>query len=372
MYRQTFLKIDLSAIVHNYEHIKKIVGSKVHVMAVIKANAYGHGDRQVGEALYKVGCRHFGVATIEEGVHLRNSGLKGDIYILSGCGKAHVQTIEKYGLIPVLSSLDLAWHFQTHLKHKIPVHIKIDTGMGRIGMHPDSCLKTCAELKKMKKLKVEGVMSHLGQSEKFTSKRTREQISTFKRLVPKIKAILPHISYFHIANSGAVLHKLGVNYNMVRVGIALYGEYPDAHGNHVHNIELKPALKLETSILALKKFNKGCFISYGETFKTKRETRIAIIPLGYADGWKRCLSNKGYVLIHGRHVPMVGTICMDLAMVDVTDIPHVRVGDPVVCIGEQGHEKIAASLVALWAKTINYEIFTSFTSRIPKIYLGET
>ncbi len=265
MYRATSLKIDLLAIIHNYEHIKKIAGSQVHIMAVIKANAYGHGDNEVGRVLYKIGCRHFGVATIEEGVHLRNSGLKGNIYVLSGCGKAHVDIIVKHRLIPVLSSLELAWHFQSQLKKRIPVHIKIDTGMGRLGLHSDKCLKACAEMKKMKKLKIEGVMSNFGQSEKFKSERTLEQISVFKQLVPKIKAILPEISYFHIANSGAVLHKLGVNYNMVRIGIALYGEYPDKNEKHVHAVQLKPALKLETSILALKKFNKGCFISYGET-----------------------------------------------------------------------------------------------------------
>ena len=370
MYRQTTLKIDLETIAYNYQQIQKIIGAKVRIMAVIKANAYGHGDVEVARKLSQLGCRHFGVATIEEGVHLRRNGLKGSLYVLSGCGKAHVQTIEKYKLTPVLSSLELAWHFNTHLKKRIPVHIKIDTGMGRLGLHADKCLKAFVEMKKMNKLQIEGVMSHLGQSENFKSKRTRDQISTFKYLVRKIKVILPQTPFYHIANSGAVLHKLGVNYNMVRIGIALYGGYPDSHEGHVHKVQLKPALKLETSILALKKFKKGSFISYGETFKTKREARIAFIPLGYADGWKRCLSNKGYVLIHGRRAPIVGTICMDLTMIDVTHISGVRVGDPVVCLGEQGNEKIAASTVADWAKTINYEIFTSFTSRIPKLYLG--
>lgn len=368
MYRQTILKIDLAAIAHNYKQIQKTIGSKAHIMAIIKANAYGHGDVQVGKKLYQLGCRHFGVATIEEGVHLRKNGLKGSIYILSGCGKEHVHVIVKNRLTPVLSSLELAWHFQTHLKKRIPVHIKIDTGMGRLGLHHDKCLKAFVEMKKMKKLQVQGVMSHCGQSEKLRSRRTLDQVSIFKNLVPKIKAILPKISFFHIANSAAVLHKLGVNYNMVRIGIALYGEYPDKNERHVHDVHLKSALKLETSILALKKFKKSSFISYGETFKTKRESRIAVIPLGYADGWKRCLSNKGYVLVHGRRAPMVGTICMDLIMIDVTDIAGVRVGDPVVCIGEQGSEKITAALVALWAKTINYEILTSFTPRIPKSY----
>ena len=365
-FRSTQIEIDLEAIATNYKTLQNLIGSSVKIMAIVKADAYGHGDTLVCRKLEKEGCHFFGVATIEEGIHLREKGINSDIFVLSGCGTEYVQEFVEHRLIPVLSSLEIARYFQEKLSKAYPVHLKIDTGMGRLGMRADQCLKTFQEIAKMDRLKVEGVLSHFGQSEDFSSERTQTQKKIFLDLIPEIKKTFPKVSYFHMANSAAVIHQLGMNLNMVRIGLALYGGYPDLPSQK--KVSLKSALKLTTSILSLKKIQKDTYVSYGPHFKTKRESLIATLPLGYADGWKRSLMNSGYVLVRGKRAPIVGAVCMDLTMIDVTDVEGVKVGDEVVCIGSQAEQAITVSDVASWAKTINYEIFCSFTPRIPRVY----
>lgn len=370
MFRKTRIEVDLSAIVQNYRSLRTTIGKDVEFLAVVKANAYGHGDIEVARALEMAGCTKFGVATIEEGVSLRSHGIKSDILVLSGCGTAYVDTILEHRLTPVLSSYEIAHHFNQHLKMPLRVHLKVDTGMGRLGFHADTFLNQFQKIKDMSKLKIEGVMSHFGQAESYESERTLKQKESFLKIVEQLKDTGVSIPYFHMANSASVLYNLGMNLNMVRVGIALYGCSPDKNLLHRRDsLGLKPALKLVSSILSLKKFPKNTFISYGETFKTQRESFIASIPLGYADGWRRSLSNKGYVLVKGGRAPIVGAICMDLFMIDVTDIQGIKIGEEVVCLGSQGEDTIAASQIATWAGTINYEILCQFMPRIPRRHL---
>ncbi|MBI2027769.1 MAG: alanine racemase [Deltaproteobacteria bacterium] len=367
--RPTYLEIDLKAIRHNYAVLKTKLKSQSEILSVVKANAYGHGDVEICKTLEKEGCSYFGVATIEEGLKLRQQGIKSKILILSGCGTKYLNVLSENKLTPVISSLYLARHFHENLKKKMSVHIKIDTGMGRLGIHAEKAIQAFEEISTFKNIEVEGVMSHFGQSELPKSERTLSQKKKFQEIVKVASKRFPHIKYYHMANSAALLYDLKMNLDLVRVGIALYGCSPDLSSpNLMKKMNLKPVLQLKTAIWSLKKMPRDSYISYGESFKTKRETMIATIPLGYADGFKRAYSNKGCVLVRGQKAPLVGAICMDLSMIDVTDIPGLCVGDEVVCLGSQGPSEITASDLAQWAGTISYEIVTSFTSRLPIRY----
>lgn len=364
--RPTEAIIDLNTLRHNYSVIKKAAGNS-EIMAVVKANAYGHGDVEVSRALAREGVKHFGVALVEEGIKLRNNGIKGNIYILSGITNGQEDEIINFGFIPLLSDIETAERFAMvakRIRKIVEVHLKIDTGMGRLGFLPwqaDVFFKT---IKKLKNIRVTGIASHFADLSEGDTRFAEEQMRIFNNVISAGVRNGFMFNWIHIANSAAIFLLPNARFNLVRPGIALYGYPPFKKCKE----PLKPVMELKTRIIFLKRVPGGYSISYGRTFYTKRESLIATIPIGYADGMNRLMSNKGEVLVGGKRVPIVGRVCMDLTMIDVTKIDRVRVGDEVVIIGRQGKQYITALEIADKIDTISYEVLCNISARVPRRY----
>ncbi len=367
--RPTFCSIDLEALRWNFRQVRKKVGRPVKVLSVVKANAYGHGAVQVARVLEDEGSYGFGVATLEEGIELRKGGLQSPVLILAGIYPEQIEELLEYHLTPTICEVE-ALRLLEGLARKrgvsLPFHLKVDTGMGRLGFLPSEIDSWIPELAEIKALKLEGVFSNFSQAERADGNYTQGQVETFKNVVKGLKAQGHHPRLIHLANSAAVIALPSSYFTMVRPGLVLYGIYPSR--DMARRLSLKPILTWKTRILQLKRVPKGAGISYGRTFVTKRESLIAILPVGYADGCHRLLSNRGTVLVRGKRAPIVGRICMDLTMIDVTAIRGVKQGDEVVLLGEQGADQISANEMARWAETISYEILTSISARVPRIH----
>jgi len=307
----------------------------------------------------------FGVATIEEGIELRLAGIKKDILILGSTYPfSNFSEVIKYELTPTIASISGLESFNNFAKFKnkkLPFHLKIDTGMARLGISPKTFVSLIEKIKNLKNIYIDGIYSHLAcaaENENFTEKQIRE----FEKLSREIPA-----RFIHIAASASIIRYKSSHFNLVRPGLLIYGLLPSEFSDSV--IQVQPALSLKTKIVYLKTVAKNTSISYCRTFITKRISKIATVPIGYADGFLRCNSNNAKVLVHGKKASVVGRVCMDMTMLDVTDIKNVIVGDEVVIIGSQGKEKISAENVAKRCNTINYEIVTSISKRVPRVYV---
>ncbi|MBI2338784.1 MAG: alanine racemase [Deltaproteobacteria bacterium] len=370
-YRPTTAEIDLNALRHNAREIRKRVPKERSIMAIVKANAYGHGALFCTRALEGCGIHDFGVATVEEGIELRGGGSRANIFVLGGLLTSSPDEFLRHRLRPVLHQLDEVRRFAVYLKEtnrECQAHIKLDTGMGRLGIFPSEIEMLVSILKANPLLKVEGVLTHLARADETEPEPSERQFTIFCELKRILSEKGVNAPIFHIANSAAIIDERLNGFEMVRPGIILYGAYP--HERHRTKINLKPVLMLKSRVISLKRFGPGSPISYGGTFVTKRESLIATLPIGYADGYPRLVSNKASVLVRGKRAPVVGRVCMDLTMVDVTDVPGATLGDEAVLIGLQGAEQIRACDLAQWADTISYEIFCGISSRVPRVYLG--
>lgn len=368
--RPTAAYIDLKALEHNYSELKKLLGHGTAMMAVVKANAYGHGAVEVARALEALGCEFFGVAIFEEGLQLRQSGIRKPIVVLGGMFPDQADGMVEYGLTPVVFDLDVANALNREAgrcRTVLGVHVKFDTGMGRLGIMPDDAASFFSELKKMENLRVEALLSHFAESEAEDKDFTRRQLSAFLKLVEEIRGMGFSPSLIEMANSAALVGFGESRLSIARPGIMLYGSYPAERLRD--EVALKPVMQLKTRVLHLKSVPAGFTVSYGRRFTAKRPSRIVTLPIGYADGVARNLGNSGEVLINGKRARIAGTVCMDLIMADVTDIPDVKQGDEAVLIGSQGVEAITAEEVALKAGTISYEIFCRLTARVPRVYI---
>ncbi len=367
--RPTACFVDLNALVWNFRQIRDRVGPQVKVLSMVKANGYGHGAPAIAKALAEEGTEAFGVATLEEGVELRQAGIRVPILVLAGAYPDQLDQFFDNSLIPVihalesLKELDLAVYRR---EKTLTVHLKIDTGMGRLGLLAAEVDCWLPFIKKLKALKIEGVFSHFSHAESVAGTYTQEQLQLFRKVVERLRAEGLTPVLVHLANSAATITLPAAYFDMVRPGLMLYGIYPSPA--MATQICLKPVLSWKTRILQLKKVPTGSSISYGQTFVTTRESRIATLPLGYADGYPRLLSNRGEVLVNGKRAPVAGRVCMDLTMIDVTDIEKVQPGDEVVLLGRQGDAEISADEMAAWANTISYEILTSISNRVPRIH----
>lgn len=362
--RPTYAEISLENIRHNVRIIKNFVGKNVDILAVIKADAYGHGAVEVAKTLEKTAVKIFGVATIEEGIELRLAGIKKNILILGSTYPFYnFREIIKYNFIPTIASisgLEAYNKYVSKANKKFPFHLKTDTGMGRIGISPKTAISVIHKIKSIKNVYIDGVYSHLAcadENKNFTEK----QIHDFTKLSEKIS-----VRYRHIAASASIIKYKSSHFNLVRPGLLIYGLLPFKNSDKI--IPVKPALSLKTKIIYLKTVPRNTSISYCRSFITNKISKIATIPIGYADGFLRSNSNNAEVLIQGRKASVAGSVCMDMTMIDVTDIKNVSVGDEVVIIGSQGKEKISAEDVAQRCNTINYEIVTSISKRVPRIY----
>ena len=369
---ETCCLVDLSALRANLGTVRRLVGPGVEILAVVKADAYGHGDIETARTLCGEGVRRLGVATVAEGVRLRESGIEAAILVFGSLYPGDAASLVRHSLDPVVSNLDLLRHLEAFgAEHgvEIPCHLKLDTGMGRLGLLPDAIEDWLPELGALRAVKLQGVMSHFAKAEDPESASCRGQIHAFQQTLERIRAAGNGPSLAHMANSAAILGLPQAHFDMVRPGGMLYGIF--SHPPLAERVRLAPALTWKTRVLQLKTLPKHSPVSYGGTFVTGRESVIATLPVGYADGYKRALSNKAAVLIHGQRAPVVGRVTMDLTMADVTDIAGVQPGDEVVLLGTQGGEAVSAEEMAGWADTISYEILTSISPHIPRYYIQD-
>ena len=367
--RPTFCFIDLEALRWNFQQAKKKVGPGVKILSVVKANAYGHGDCEVAKTLEEEGSDAFGVATVEEGIELRKGGVQSPIVILAGVYPGQLDELLQNNLTPVVSESETLPRLEAMVRRRgisLKFHLEVDTGMGRIGLLASEIDSWLPKLGKLEALKIEGVMSHFSQMENVALDYTKKQWESFRHVIQRLHSEGHHPPFIHLAKSAGVIRFPSAHFSMVRPGLMLYGIYPSPE--MAREVTLKPVLSWKTRILQLKRVPKGSSISYGQTFVTERESLIATLPVGYADGYQRLLSNRGAVLVRGKRAPIVGRVCMDLTMVDVTDIRGVQQGDEVVLLGNQGEGTISADEMAQWAETISYEILTSISFRVPRLY----
>jgi alanine racemase len=366
--RPTVGEVDLGALEFNYRQIRKRIPEGVKLLAVVKADAYGHGAIPVSLKLEKLGVEYLGVAISEEGVELRRGGVKAPILVLGGIFGGEIDQIFRFRLTPVIfrkDSLKLLSREAERRKRKVKVHLKVDTGMGRLGVPLSLWPDFLKEVKRFPKIEIEGILSHFSMTD-VEKGYTQNQWRGFQRAVAIAQEMGISYQYLHMASSATLTAFPAYSVKLVRPGIMLYGSYPSPTFQAL--IPLKPVMTLKTRIHFLKPVPAGTKISYGGTFTTKRESLIATLPIGYADGYSRHLSNHGEVLIHGKRAPVVGKVCMDFIMVDVTDIPHVSVGDEVVLMGRQGREQITAEEIAEKINSISYEVLCLIGKRVPRIY----
>jgi len=366
--RPTVAEVDLRALEFNYRQLQRRVPKGVKLLAVVKADAYGHGAIPLSLKLEKLGVEYLGVAISEEGVELREGGVKAPILILGGIYDGDIDRIFRFHLTPVVfreDSLHLLSKEAERRRRKVKVHLKVDTGMGRLGVPLDLWPSFLMELKRYPKIEIEGILSHfsmIDEEEAFT----REQWRQFQGAVAMATDLGISYKYLHIESSATLTAFPFYSRNLVRPGIMLYGSYPSPAFESL--IRLKPVMTLKTRIHYLKWVPPGARISYGGAFMTEKKSHIATLPIGYADGYSRYLSNQGEVLIRGKRAPVVGKVCMDFIMVDVTDIPNVSIGDEVVLMGRQGREQITVEEIAKKIGSISYEVLCLVGKRVPRIY----
>lgn len=368
-YSPTFAEIDLKAVCHNLLEIRRFAYPHTKILAVVKADAYGHGMREVAGVLEKEGVDFFGVSNIDEGVILREEGIRKPILLFEHILPSYAKEIVDYNLTASLGSLDLAKTLHRcalRKNKKVNVHVKIDTGMGRLGIWHTEALALIKSIQRLSALSIEGVYTHFPVADTDRS-FTRQQAGLLYRLVTQLDKYGIVIPYAHAANSmGLVGYKIET-LNLARPGLMLYGMYPA--GKLKSKIKLKPALSVKSKIIFLKKVAQGRSISYGRTFVAKKNMMIATLPVGYNDGYFRVFSNNASVLVKGVRCPVVGRVTMDQTMVDVTKAPSVKVGSDVVLLGRQGNEEISADELAEKASTINYEITCSLGNRLTRSYI---
>lgn len=360
-FRPTWAEVDLSALVGNLRRLRAKMPLGTKVMFVVKANAYGHGAPLCARAAQEARAADWlGVSSVEEGLALREAGLKLPILVLGSLYPFEsVLAAVAHDLTPVVASLESARRVAEvalRLRRNINIHVKVDTGMGRIGVRPEAAPALVRQLADLRAVRVQGIYTHLACGEDDAA-FTAAQLKAFRRVVGVLSREGLRPPLVHAANSAGALRHPSSRFDMVRPGLAAYGLYPG----------FDPVLTLKSKIVFLKTVAKGTTVSYGATWRAKRAARVATLPIGYGDGYSRALSNRAEVLIGGRRCPVVGRVTMDQTMVDVTDAPRARVGDDAVLIGAQGRERIEAGELSRLCGTIPYETATAISSRVPRV-----
>ena len=373
------IEIDIAALQANFQSIQQTVGPLVRVMAVVKSDAYGHGLLECAQAIYRAGGRTFGVAEVWEGAALRRAGLQGEIVILLGGSPETYDAIINHKLTPVVYDVDSITglsHVAAKQNTEVRVHLKVDVGMGRLGILPAEVESYVSLIKRLPGMKLSGLLSHFPVADEIGAvKKTQEQLLHFRNILDTLKTKEAGSVAAHIANSAALIYFPDTRLDMIRPGISLYGYFPDAAPARaktaVPALQLQPVMRFITRVVQVKELDAGCGISYGHTFVTRRKSRIAVLPVGYADGYLRKLSNRAEVLIGGRRAPVCGRVCMNATMVDITDLPPVHSGDEVILLGRQGDAEITADEIAHWMETISYEVLCLFGSFNERVYINK-
>lgn len=364
-------EIDLAALEINLKQVQSQIGS-AKILAVVKANAYGHGGATVARFLESRGVAFFGVAHFEEAILLREAGVRLPILVLTGIRPDQVAEAVRFNLTPVLFNRELLQALRQYTERSqtmVSVHLKIDTGMGRLGVSPKEALSWIQEVASCPGIRVEGILSHFSDADLQDLSFAQSQIAGMASLWRSLKHSGVHIDYCHLANSAATIQLPLAHFNLVRPGLMLYGYSPLSEGP---TVPLRPVMRWRTRVISIKRVPSQTPISYGRTFVTQRESLIATLSIGYADGYPRALSNRGVVLASGRRVPVVGRVCMDMTMVDLTEVPTLSVGDWVTLMGSEGTAAVWADELARLTGTIPYEILCRISDRVPRVYLNET
>ena len=364
---ENYVAIDLDAICHNVQTVAERTGTKV--CGVIKADAYGHGAVAVAKAIAPY-CHFFGVSCLEEALELQNAGLTVPILILGHTDRADYPAVAAKGIRPAIFSFEDAEELSREAQKQgltAPIHLVVDTGMHRIGFPAnEASLSLCEKIAALPGIKTEGIFSHFATADEKDLARTYRQQKLFDDFCAGLEKRGIHVECRHLDNSAAAL-RLGSHYDMVRAGIVLYGHAP-GDGVELSHMDIRPALCWHSKISYIKRLDAGCEISYGGTFVTARPTLVATLPVGYGHGYPRSLSNRFYVLIRGKRAPILGRVCMDQMMVDVTDIPGVTEADIAVLVGESGKEAITVEEISRVAGSFNYEFLCNIARRVPRLY----
>ncbi len=370
---RAWAEIDLDVIAHNVREIRRITNKRAEILAAVKADAYGHGVMETVRTMLENGVTQLAVSMLDEAIQLRKLGINVPILILSYTDPVRAEEIIQNEVTQTVFSHDLAEALSAAAVRQgrnIKIHVKVDTGMTRVGFMPGySAVKNVLQISRLPNIIVEGLFTHFASADEKDRSYTQMQFEKFMSICSELGRVGVHIPIKHACNSAGIIEYPEMHLDMVRPGIILYGIYPSEDVNR-SKIALKPAMTLKANVILVKDVEKDTCISYGRIFKTERESRIATIPIGYADGYTRLLSNKGQVLVNGQKAPVVGRICMDQCMVDVTDISgNVGVGDEVVLFGRQGGQEISVGEIASLVGTISYEMLCIIGKRIPRVYI---
>ncbi len=370
--RPTRAEINLANLSHNLRQFRAHLPPRTRIMAVVKADAYGHGAVEVSRRALEEGADYLGVALPSEGRALREADIKAPILVFGSTPRDMVPLLFRCNLTPTVYTWELAREISREAVRRgeeISLHVKVDTGMGRVGIYPpEDAVSFLDRLKSLPGLKVEGIYTHFACADEKERRHTEGQIAIFKKILAALeeKGICPPLK--HAANSAAALVYPEAWFDMVRLGISMYGHYPSNEA--AWPLSLKPLLTLKSAVAFLKEVPAGIPISYGGTYSTPEKARIASLPLGYADGYSRLLSNRSQVLVRGQRAPVVGRVCMDQFSVRVDHIPHAAAGDEVVLYGRQGEEEIKVEEIAALLGTINYEVLCAVSRRVPRLYFA--
>ena len=366
---RSWVEVDLDNFTKNWNEMKRLVGPDVKILQVVKADAYGHGAIEICNVALKNGAAFLGIANADEGVQLRVSGITAPIIILSPSTGSEIDEIIKYNITPSVSDLNFARELQKKSKRadmRTPIHIEVDTGMGRGGTIHHEAFNMIKEILGFPNIIIEGIFTHLSSSETLDDYNDM-QWNLFRALLVELEKHNIHMPIRHMANSGAILNFPRFHLDMVRPGLMSYGIYPG--GETKGKAELTPVMCFKTRVVLIKEFPKGYSIGYGRTYITDKPTKIATIPVGYGDGYGRILSNQGEALIREKRAPIVGNVSMDMCTIDVSNINDCQIGDEVVLMGSQGNEYISADEVAHKVKTISYEVLCALGKRAPRVFL---
>jgi alanine racemase len=380
LHRATVAEIHLPNLRHNVQSLRSLLKPDVQLMAVVKADAYGHGALPCTRAVLDAGADTLGVGIVAEGIELREQGIQAPIQVLVGIFPDEVDDLIQHNLTTTLYNRSLAETLSQRadlLGKEVGIHIKVDTGMGRLGISPDQLPGLVEFIAGLKNIRIESIFTHFSSADHEDPAFTQNQIERFQSALDQLTKAKFDIPLAHCANSAALLQFPESQYNLVRPGICLYGALPapglvtviESLTAKNQKFSLRPVMQWKTRILTINSLPKGSPVSYGKKFVTQRDSRIATLPVGYADGLERLLTHRMQVLVRGHKVPQVGTICMDMCMIDVTDSAEAQEGDEVVLFGQQGKENITVDAMAAQAGTISYEILCGVGKRVPRVYL---
>ena len=363
-----WIEVDLKAIQHNFRQVRRYVAPHVKVLAVIKANAYGHGLLPVARALVEAGADFLAVASVVEAVALRRAGVTGKILVFGQLLPEEAPLVVENGLVQSvgdLASVKALSRAASLQEKQVSIHLEVDTGMGRYGVWHEEVVSLFRRLVELPGLTPDGIFTHLSSAGQNVQ-ATEEQLSRFTQLIQRLERARLPIGLKHVANSVGLIRFPAAHWDLVRTGLLIYGASPIKEKEEGHTLDLRPALTMKSRVRFLKTIQPGQTVSYGGTYRAERPTVVATVPVGYAHGYTRALSNKAELLVRGMRASVIGKITMEDLMCDVTQIPHVQIGDEVVLIGGQGKESVTAEELALHARTIPYEILVGLSPSIPR------